>query len=220
MPPTLNGFQVVDASVAEPSTGVWTAVVRAQMGDTDVPALEDTQMSLDIEGVEWVGTVRRAALDFDTASIFIVGGSGKLGITGSVSDYVQPTVRTIVTGIFDESGDVVASTSDQSVLNARYLHFHKSALPRGTQLSSAIGAEAVWYTLRNGEVEFAAPDLFEAFAGNDEDFLEQRIDAPDRSIRYTADTPLLAPRITFEGRSLSYVETVVTPDSLQQVAYT
>lgn len=211
--PTLNGFQLDSGTISEPSTGLWLASLRAEM-----PELPAGQATIEIEGIEWTGAVSFSAFDFETASVFMIGGSGALGADGSVRDYVNPTVRSVVTGILDESGDVLSTNSDSAVLNAPLLHFHKSLLPRGVQLSSAIGS-AVWYALRNGEIEIAQPDVFGAFEGNEEDFLEQKVDATNRSIRYAVQTPLLAPRITFEGRDLTYIETIVTPDTLQQVAY-
>jgi len=212
--PSLNGEQLISAHIAEPSEGTWTAVCSVQTAELPSGAVE-----IEIEGVTWKGTVRRAVFDFETASVFVVGGAGGLNAPGIVRDYVQTSVRTVVSSIMQQSGETLSPSSDQTILSGGLVHFHTAATPLGIQLQSALGA-AAWRIGRDGLVLVTAPNIFTPFSGDASVILEQRADAANRSEEYSVGQPLLEPGQRFSGRDMTYVETVLTPDKLMQETFT
>ncbi len=212
--PTLSGSQLITAQIAEPSEGTWTAILTAQMDP-----LPEGQVDIEIQGIHWIGHVQRAVYNFETASVFVVGGAGGLGAVGTVSDYVQTTVRTVVSSLMSQSGETLSDSSDPTILGGGLVHFHPAASPIGVQLQSALGA-AAWRIGRDGELVVLEPGIFVPFEGDEAGLLQQTADAADQSISYSVVRPLIEPGITLAGRDLTYVETVLTPDSLSQVAFT
>ncbi len=212
--PSLNGAQVIAAHVAEPATGLWMAAISVQVDE--VPT--DSQ-TLEIEGVEWTGTVLRSVMDFETASVFLVGGSAKLGDPGKARHFVFASVRSVVSGILGASGDTVSSDSCQTILGALLASYHSSRESLGLQLSNVIGDGNVWYSKRDGQIAIRPAGEFAEFTGEDSEIFDTRENALEESVSYTVTTPDLGPRLTYDGHDITHVDTRLSPDSLTQTVF-
>ncbi len=213
----LNGQPVLELRIQEPLTGNWTAEVEI---DSDViqneglvgPAL------IDVDGVIYTGTILRSAVDEDLMRLFVVGGAGGLAGELAPRDYFQTALTLVLADFFTAAGEALDPTSDTAALNRQ---LNKWTRPRDDATNEikriADAAGLRWRVQRTGLVNLGT-DLF------------LPIDPPHDELNFDAETgvmtiapddvdpffALVGPGVTFKGRKVGHVETIVTGRSIEQ----
>lgn len=211
---SVNDKPAMSGRVTMPRYGAWHATF---MVDTDAVADVTGACSIAIEGgATLTGTSYRVG-DFEgRVSVWIVGGAAKLPTALVGKFYDAAPVRTILADIATESGEAIAATADVATLATLLPRWMRCAGTAGRCLATLTTVLGVpWRMLDDGTI-WVGPESYAAYTGEydlmDTDPVCDRITIAD-------ETCGLRPGMTIEGRNVSYVEHVLTDETIRTEAY-
>lgn len=210
MASTLNGIPVIHADVRMERVGAWHARLMLNGQDVDPIPTEGDPAELDLEGIEFSGTVLRAGANGGRIGARIVGGKGKLTEPIEAQHWKTGsgvTVRELVEAILGDGGESLSDTSDASILGQTVASWAREAETVShclVTLLDVVGAS--WRVLRDGTVWVGVdtyPELEIEHRLLDEDWSE--------GVLFLApDAPDLLPAVTFLGHRLELVRHLVS----------
>lgn len=212
MPSKVAGKTILSAEVALPRIGVWYA-------DIVVDATELTgKVSIDLEGVTFVGTVLRSGEHGGRVGARIVGGAGGLSRDLPAKNYAgTPTLLSAILGdILRETGETVSPTAEAATLGETFQKWHRLAGPAKHSIQRLVDtAGADWRVLRDGTVWVGAatyPEAKPAHTLIDEDWVAG-------IITVATEKPELEPGVMFLGQRIELVIHSLTPSALRTEAH-
>ena len=207
--PTCNGKDLLSAVIQEPRIGVWTAVI-----DVDSDEAISGKVTIEIDGVTWIGTVQRGDLYAGRVHAQIVGGAGKLGVDLGAKYYLGIPLAIALGDLMIGTGETLSTTTAADVRNhsvARWTRPQGRAGLALRQISDEILGTS-WRVLRDGTVWLGPESWSEVKPTYDE--TDQ---APGRdSMTIAPESPIVAPGTTFLGKRVSRVTTTLAPGGLRQ----
>lgn len=205
---TLNDKPVLRAEIHEPLVGVWGADVEVDDDDAATGAVV-----LNVDGVEFHGTVRSGDVDAGRAKLRIFGGSDGLKEEIGSQFYRDVTVSGLLTDVCRQTGETKA-TLESAIANTTFAKHMRSAGTGSDAIALvASDAGANWRVTREGEVWIGTETWPEAIVPG------IQIDAQHGSGSVTwapDDGALVGPGMTFQGRHVGKVTTLVTPRGIRQ----
>jgi hypothetical protein len=199
MTATVNGKNLLSATITEPRFGVWSAVI-----DVDSDEAITGKVTLEIDTVTWVGTVMKGDLHAGRFHAQVVGGAGKLATVLPAKYYLGAPMSVVLGDLMLGTGEELSIAVDDLV---RTFSVARWARPQG-KASAAIKQCAdemglVWRVLRSGTIWLGAEKWVDHKPEYDE------IDrAPGRDSMLIAPTaPTLQPGVRFLTRNVSRVTT-------------
>lgn len=190
--------------------GVWTADV-----EVDQDQLVDGRVTIEIEGVSWIGVSLRAEHDFSVGRYLVLGGAGGMTGLGNAQHYVAPTVMALVTDIMREAHEVLDPASDPTVLAMPYPQWHRVRANLGSQLQAVMPKGYRWRVTRAGLVRLD-PISFAPDASDPGLRLETGRDPGASSVTYSVDEPVLTPGAAIDGKDAVHVVTTLDETRLEQ----
>lgn len=208
---TANGSTLLSASISMPAVGAWhTEIV------VDSASALSGAVTLDIDGVQFSGTVIRGGTNGGRSLAKLVGGNGGLSTELPVRNYVAPATLALVIGdILREAGETLSTTADAALLATVLTRWERSAGPASHSLVALLDAiGATWRVLADGTVWIGTqswPTQEIEHALIDEDWSSGiLLIAPLK--------PELRPAVTFRGQRLDEVAHNFMPEGLRTEA--
>lgn len=196
MSSSVNGRAVIAAEIVLPLTGNWS--IDLQLDSTEKLTGEAT---LDSEGVTFVGTAVRPVIEGGRSLARIVGGAGGLHRQLGATNYVNTTVRGVLSDAIREAGERLSGTSDAGILGAALSRWERAAGEAWEAIAAVVEhAGANWRMLADGTI----------WVGRDT-WPEQKLESVhiDRSnpavIELAPERPDLRPGVTFQGEKIRLV---------------
>ncbi len=193
--------------------GAWHADL-----ELDSDAALSGAVTLEEEGITFVGTVVRSGSFGGRTRARVVGGSGGLSKALPARNYASGVLKlsTVIGDILREAGETLSSTSDASILSAQLPKWHREAGLASHALVQAVDAAgAVWRVLRDGTIWVGAetwPIVSPAHVLIDEDWC-------DGVLTIAPDAPELLPGTTFLGHRIEMVRHYSGPGGLRTDAH-
>jgi hypothetical protein len=211
---TVNGFGVQYGTLCMPQYGAWH--MRAIV-DADVIADVTGACSTVIEGgATLAGTAHRVGESNGRFEVWIVGGMNLLSTTLLGKFYSAAPVRTILTDIATESGEMLSATADAATLSTLMQKWARVAGPAGRALGLMVGELGVsWRILDDGSI-WVGPETWMAYTA---DVDEIDVAGADDMVVIADETLGLRPGMSYGGRNVSYVQHVIESDSLRTEAW-
>jgi hypothetical protein len=200
MTATLNGKDLLSATITEPRTGVWTAVV-----DVDADEAITGTVTIVIDTVTWIGTVAKGSLNAGRFHAQVVGGAGKLATVLPAKYYLGAPISVVLQDLMLGTGETLSDVVDDIVRTytvARWARPLGKASAAIKQCAEEMGL--VWRVQREGQIWLGAEKWIDTKPEYDE------IDrSPGRDSMLIAPTaPTLQPGVRFLGRNVSRVTTM------------
>lgn len=206
--PTLNGKDLLTATIQEPLIGYWTATV-----EVDSEAAITGAVSMEIDGVTWVGTVMSGDSYAGRAHAQIVGGAGKLATELDAKYYLGVPLAVVLSDLSAGTGEKLSATIDSAVRNhsvARWSRPQGKASLALKQVADEVSAS--YRALRDGTLWLGA-ETWPTVAPKYDEIDKQ----PGRgSMTIAPDSPTVAPGTAFAGKRVSRVTTTLSPEGLRQ----
>jgi len=207
MTASVNGKDLLGAVITETVTGNWTAELEVDSDD----ALSG-RVTIDIDGVVWLGSVARASLEEGRVHAFCVGGNGALGQELAARHYLTSSMATHLRDILSPGGETLSATTDAALIH--------TSMPRWSRRRGTIGmlvaqvardSDANWRVLRDGSV-WLGHESWPAAKTAEWDELER---VPGRLVLST-EAPVVVPGSSLEGKNIVGVVTTLGPEALTQ----
>lgn len=145
---TLAGLPVIAASITMPLLGAWHADAHL-----DASTAPTGRVTLDVDGVQFVGSVFRSGVQAGRVHVRMVGGGGGLQRTLPGRFYVGLTARQPLLDALSEAGETLAATAEAAPLAFALGRWERQEGPAAhalTALARVVGA--TWRMLRDGTV--------------------------------------------------------------------
>jgi len=207
---TVNGTNATKVELHEPLFGAWMADVEA-----DTQADITGQVTLSIEGVDFIGTVFRGGIESGHWEGRIIAGAAGLGTALTAKQYISVNVRGLLTDIATATGETLDTTnSDAAALTRVVPKWHRMVGTAGAAVRMLLREIGHGYRVsRAGEI-VVGTDTFPEVTLGDEVVTETK---PALGIRIIAPlTPGVRPGTTYDGERVSYVVTRATAGGLRQ----
>lgn len=205
---SVNGIDVVSATIVMPLVGAWTADVVV---DTPAGIAGACTLALD-GGLTLVGFAARAGVFLDTSYVRITGGAaGGLAKPARVQHYRGTTVRGIVGELMRASGETLSATADPVVLALQLTAWTQQRQTVRQALSSLIedrrlGAGVSWRVLPDGTIWIGTETWPDAGLTAPADY-QELVELPSEGwVDLGSEVPRIAPGVSLEGRKIGYVE--------------
>ncbi len=208
--PTAGGLPLLSALINEPRVGVWHADIAIDSGE----ALTGST-TLDIEGVEFVGTVVRSGVEAGRSLARVVGGAAGLGTQLAAKSYRGIGFSSVLADIVSQTGETLDGSSGDSVVNHAVQLWQITQAPAAHAIESIVDeVGASWRVFRSGTL-WLGEESFPAVSDPDAVELESM---PEHGITIYAPSegPVIRPGVTFRDRRVSYVSTRLEPNELRQ----
>ena len=208
---SLNGNVCTEVlPLSMPRVGAWHVGVTVS-GEVPITG----RVTLELEGVEFLGTVVRGQPFAGKTPLWIVGGGGSLSRKLDAKNYASgPVVRTIVKEILGDK-ETLSTESDDALLGSVLPSYHRiegAASHALTTVLSKIGAS--WRVLADGTVWIGKdtyPELSIPHVLEDEDWFSG-------ILNIAPETPALRPGVTFLGHKIEEVVHYASPGKLRTEA--
>lgn len=212
---TLNGDGVLEARVELPRVGAWVADLAI---DTATPA--SGKVTLDLNGFQLQGFVRRGGMVADTSILRVVGGAGGLTTPLDALGYQGVPLQVPLRDVLTAAGEQLDPSSDTQLLQATLRFWIRKQGKASSALQQLLlqSEGAVWRVGPNGQV-WCGQETWPDSQLQDSDYLLLREDPSNGREQFFADTPSLLPGTTFRGKHVSAVEHHISRDQLRMVAW-
>lgn len=218
MTATVNDRPLVKADIHEPLYGVWYADVEVDSRE----AIEDDVITLDVEGIGFVGAVwnTRSALESGKWMARIAGGAAGMGTVVDAKNYVGTNVRGTLDDLMRDSGETLDVTNSDSTILAYVLtRWHRMQGAAGNALQAIMDeVSSSARMLRYGQLKVGTESFDELDIGDDPFPLLDEMPA-QRIAVYAPRTPLVLPGVSIDDRNVEYVWTQVTGSSMRQTVW-
>lgn len=211
--PTANGQPLIFCEIRMPRIGPWTADLVADVaGEGALDAFgedDDGRVRVELEhaGAVFRGTATRSGVQGERFAARLVGGRGGLSRELPSRNYEASAgvkVRTVLDDILRETGEMLSSSADAAVLDARVPRWTRAAGPATAALGKlAAAARASWRVLRDGTVWLgrdAYPEASPAFVLLGDDDYASGAQVLGSAGEDDAGPLTLDPGVTFRGR--------------------
>ena len=212
---TINGKDVVSATLSVPRTGVWRldAVL-----DVLPPATIGAALTLTIgEGkaqATWTAQAFRLADNFGRLELRAVGGAGGLAHQLPGQSYREAPARAVLTDLLGAVGESLAPSSTAALLDTVLPRWSRQEGPASAQLAQLVAElGATWRMLPTGKV-WVGVEAWPAAATFALDVMSKS-PADGRTVLGAIEGHRLLPGTTFQGQRVAYVEHQILPDSLR-----
>lgn len=214
MTASANGKDVLTATVTEAVTGNWSAQLEL---DSDEALPVSGRVTLDIDGVVWLGTLQRGELEAGRFHAVVVGGNGKLGQVLPAKHYLRGVTSTHLQEALGAGGEKLSADTDASVSSRATARYSRRRSTIGAAVAQiARESKANWRTQRDGSI-WLGEDRWPASSSTSSTSTEHdELSRAPGKVTLAVESPVLAPGLTFEGRKIISVVTHVTSDSLTQ----
>lgn len=212
--PTVDGAPLVSAELSEPLVGVWCADVVADAANISSLA---GQVTIDIDGVEWVGTVLPGSSDVygGRCEARIVGGANALSSTVTARAHTSISLDVLFRDLMSECGETVSDDYDSSELNLtlqRWVRPAEKASMALSAIATAIGL--VWRVKRDGTV-WIGTDSYDDIDTATAKLVDKS--PGDRTVTLAPATPVAEPGMSYQGAHIGYVATSLHGGLRQQL---
>jgi hypothetical protein len=198
-----NGHDVLRAEITEPRVGAWTAEL-----ELDANEAITGRVTLEIDGVTWIGTVQRGSLVQGRYSAMVVGGNGALSKPLPAKHYMNGTMAAWLREALAPAGETLSPTSESAITNQSMARWSRRRGTVGAAVAQVAreSGDASWRVLRDGSVWIGVERWPAATAKYDE--IE---DVPDLGymIAVAEEGPSIAPGMTFAGKRVASVVTTL-----------
>lgn len=226
----LDGEPVVALDLNEFRIGAWTAMVEVDAEDLNEEPITGL-VTLDIEGLEFIGTVIEGEIEGDSRwKGFMIGGRD--GLRGEIEGvhYVAPSVSTILADLATATGEELADDISPDILGKRLPRYTRMKGPAHCAVRSLADLLGVdWRIKRDGTLWFGEPAWTEVeteqeIIEEDTDIQEARItvsydqkvtDSPIPNPASENETPDAEPGFTLDGRRIQEARTYID-DTMRQ----
>lgn len=208
MSATVNGYDLLSATIREPRIGVWTAEV-----DVDADKVLDEHVTIEVDGVRWIGTLVRGQLDNGRVHALVLGGAAALGVVLDAKFYLGAGMGVVLKDLMLETGETLSSSVTASVKNYAPDRWTR-VQGTGAQVMRVMADELgmAWRVGRDGTVWLGA----ETWPDVEVDYDETRRAASHGAVTIAPEAPLVAPGMTFQNAHVSLVTTRVTSGGVRQ----
>lgn len=212
---TLNGDGVMEARVELPRVGAWVADLAV-----DNPQGYSGAVTLNLNGFQLQGWVRRGGVVADTTIVRVVGGqAGGFPTELTPLAYQAVPLQTALQDVLAGAGEALDPTSDPGVLQTQLALWLRRQGPASEAMSSLLlHAGSSWRVLPNGNT-WVGPETWPTSQLQPADATLLRQDPSNGREIWFADTPSLLPGTTFNGQKVSTVEHTVKRDELRMVVW-
>lgn len=228
--PSVNGLRLLTCKIRMPRVGAWHLNFEADV--TDDGALEalaagddgKVRITLEHEGVSFVGTMVRGDQKRAVYQGRAVAGSGGLSATIPARSYGSPlgvTVKQIVTDILRECGESLSETVEDTVLERRVSRWTRTqGVASHALLKVADAVGMTWRVLRDGTIWMGAA----SYPAADVEHMTLDEDWSDGAILVATNDQggpgplLLEPGTTFHGQKLELVEHMLSGSGFRTTA--
>ena len=196
--PTAAGERLLKAKITESVTGVWRAELELD-STTDATG----QITISIDGEDFVGTVIRSTVDNGRVKALVAGGAGALtgdedGATLVAKAYGSTSLDVILTDILLDTGETLSSTSD-TLLSYRVPTWNRAAGPARRAIEALAKKTGLnWRILRDGTL-WLGTDAFSAASLPKATEVNRDLSAGVFELR---DAIALEPGTTWQGESI------------------
>jgi hypothetical protein len=145
---TFDDAPVIDMRLCMPRVGVWHADVSV---DSQKPITG--KQTINVDGNDFIGTVRRGDVSVDVGVYRVVGGAGGLQTPATPKAYNSVSANIILKDLLATAGETLSSTVDPALLATSFAFWVTSAAPVGVvlaQLVGALGDSLTWRMLPDG----------------------------------------------------------------------
>jgi hypothetical protein len=211
MPATVNGLPLLTATITETRIGAWTAEI-----DVDSDVALPSQITIDVDGVQWLGTVLRGDVTSGHAHASVIAGAGTLGTMLDARYYLGASMGTVLADIMRGTGEHLSDDTSSAVRGATRPRWTRSRAMAGQALRQiAAECNVNWRVLRDGTVWLGS----EAWPASPVAYTEIDRAPGHGSITIAPDgPPSLAPATMLVGRRVSTVMTRVSAAGVRQTA--
>jgi hypothetical protein len=197
--PTCNGKDLLSATIQEPRVGVWNAVI-----DVDSDAAITGKVTIEIDGVSWIGTVARGDTSSGRFHAQVTGGAGRLATTLDAKHYRNVVMLSVIDDLMLGTKETMSSTTAGAVKSHAVSRWARPNAKAGLALRQIADELAVsWRVLRDGTIWLGAESWPEIKPTYDE---IERVPGRD-SITIAPQSPTVYPGATFLARHVSRVTT-------------
>lgn len=200
----INGLPLVDARISLPRVGVWHADVSLEHDE----ALAG-QVTLELGGVFFQGTVRRAGITAGISVARVVGGGAGLDREATAQGYSDVPVSVPLSDILRLGGESLSPQAGSSITGHQLKHWVRARGRLGPLLATLVASVPVeqpsWRVLADGTVwvgEEGWPEVSMTHI-----LIEDDPRVP-RKVLF-AETPSILPGQVLEGDRIGYVEHVL-----------
>jgi len=151
---TVNQRRAMSLSVMMPLRGAWQA--KASLDGTE-PV---TSATISAPGLSLTGTMRRTGPFLGRTGLSATGGRGGLGVVREAKAYRGISVRLIVEDILRESGEILATDADSTILGLTFLHWTRQRDRAGHQLTRLVEAVGATWRLRDAGTVWIGVDTY------------------------------------------------------------
>lgn len=211
----INNVGVSAYGFSSPLMGAWNADLTA--ATNDVTQVQGRQtLSVNDGALKLVGTATANGVFADTVRLRFVAGNGGLGKPSTPRSYQQTSVHIVLNDLLSAAGETLSGTADASVLGTVLANWTVSNQPVGgsiKRLMAKVGAS--WRMLADGTFwcgQESWPD-----SGLQYDVTLQ--DNAHQQVKITTEAPLLMAGMSLGGQHCSYVETHVSPSSVESTVW-
>lgn len=204
-----NGERVLQATIHESLTGTWLATL-----EVDSATAPSGAVTIDFGGgVLFVGTVTgRSGIESGRAISRVVGGAAKLPTPIAARAYTGVAMSTVLDDILDDAGEQLSAESD--AITTLVPSWTRAASKASIAIAAVAEAlDKTWRIGRDGQLVIIT-DTFPEIE-MDHTLLDGK-PSLDAILVGPSGPPLVRPGVTFEGRSVSYVTTLVRAGGLRQ----
>jgi hypothetical protein len=212
MPSTANRQLLLAAVLTQPRVGAFHADL-----ELDAEAPLTGAVVLDLEGIEFRGTVVRSGVHGGRTRARVVGGAGGLSRVLPAKNYAgNVRLEVVLRDILRETGETLSPRAETAILSRQLGKWHRQEGPASHALVALLdAARAIWRVERDGTVWVGAPAWPDATLEHvllDEDWAAGVITiAPER--------PELEPGTTFRGQRIEQVVHTLEPNALRTEAH-
>jgi hypothetical protein len=213
---TANDLRVTRAVITLPRIGVWHAELEVETEDPSAVA-EAITLNVGEGALTLQGFARRSGMFGAHSHVRMVGGAGGFGKAVSSKFYRQAPARIALTDALDEGGESLSSSSDSGVTGQQLASWTRHAGTVGEALHElAVELSAAWRVLPDGSTWVGSETWPTSAAKNVHVLTESPADG---RLELSAETPIVLPGTTLDGKKLSRVEHTIEPSSVRTTAW-
>lgn len=204
---TFNDLDVLEAEIAIPRMGAWTAnLIIPDNGDDALTTGTAATIVLGTQTTQTLtGTVQYGGTHHDDQIVRVVGGAGGLGLDATPKFYSSPTVRVVLVDLLRVAGESLSGSADSSLLANRLNAWTTIKEPTSRQISALVTAlnneDAVWRIGTDGKLWLGV----DSWADADLDYQEMNIDPKLWKMTLSSEEPSLLPGTKVDGNKVGYV---------------
>jgi hypothetical protein len=214
--PTIDGHPLISGEVKEPLTGAWIGSFVADH-DEDLTG----SVTVELDGVEFVGTVRDSQVDNGKVTVRLVGGGGSLSKEADAGEiasksYQGVSLATVLADIVSAAGETLASDAT-SLATTRVRNWQRSRGPYRRALEAVVTKAGLsWRVRRDGTLWLGT----EPWPAVDEEGISEVEGTAADGFFGLRDAIAVRPGVTYQGNRIRQVTHSVDKGGTATTAWT